>query len=151
MLEKLKSIRDRFEQLSDRIAAPDAMQDMEAWRALVKEHAALEEIVTAFNAYEQTLRACEECRAMLGEHLDAEMKELVHEELAEKEALAAAQEVALRELLLPKDPNDERDVIWRSAPVRAATKRRSLGRICCACTCAMQSGMAIAWSTCRPT
>lgn len=118
MLEKLKSIRDRFEQLSDRIAAPDAMQDMEAWRALVKEHAALEEIVTAFNAYEQTLRACEECRAMLGEHLDAEMKELVHEELAEKEALAAAQELALRELLLPKDPNDERDVILE---IRAGT------------------------------
>lgn len=118
MLEKLKSIRDRFEQLSDRIAAPDAMQDMEAWRALVKEHAALEEIVAAFNAYEQTLRACEECRAMLGEYLDAEMKELVHEELAEKEALAAAQEVALRELLLPKDPNDERDVILE---IRAGT------------------------------
>ena len=55
---------------------------------------------------------------MLGEHLDAEMKELVHEELAEKEALAAAQEVALRELLLPKDPNDERDVILE---IRAGT------------------------------
>lgn len=55
---------------------------------------------------------------MLGEHLDAEMKELVHEELAEKEALAVAQEVALRELLLPKDPNDERDVILE---IRAGT------------------------------
>ena len=118
MLEKLRIICERYERLSERIAAPDAMSDMDAWRAMVKEHASLEEIVTSFRAYEQTLRACEDCRAMLAEHLDAEMKELVHAELAEQESLAAEQQEALRALLLPRDPSDERDVILE---IRAGT------------------------------
>ena len=72
------------------------MQDMAAWREMVREHAALEEIVTAYRAYEATLAALADCRSMLNEHLDAEMKELVHAELAEQERRAAEQEEALR-------------------------------------------------------
>ena len=118
MLEKLKNLTERYEQLCERIAAPDAMQDMAAWREMVREHAALEEIVTAYRAYEATLAALADCRSMLNEHLDAEMKELVHAELAEQEHRAAEQEEALRTLLLPRDPNDERDVILE---IRAGT------------------------------
>lgn len=152
MLEKLKNLTERYEQLCERIAAPDAMQDMAAWREMVREHAALEEIVTAYRAYEATLAALADCRSMLNEHLDAEMKELVHAELAEQERRAAEQEEALRALLLPRDPNDERDVILEiRAGHRAATRRRSLARICCACICAMRSAMGIAWSISPPT
>lgn len=118
MLDKFKNICDRYEQLSARIAAPDAMNDMDAWRTMVKEHASLEEIVSVYHAYETSLAACEDCRTMLSEHLDAEMKELVHAELGEQEALVKRQEDELRALLLPKDPNDERDVI---VEIRAGT------------------------------
>lgn len=118
MLEKLKGICEHYASLSDRIADPETMRDMDQWRELVREHASLEEIVTAYHAYESTLASITECRDMLAEHLDTEMKELVHAELAEQERLAAAQEETLRGLLLPKDPNDERDVILE---IRAGT------------------------------
>lgn len=118
MLEKLKGICEHYASLSDRIADPETMRDMDQWRELVREHASLEEIVTAYHAYESTLASITECRDMLAEHLEPEMKELVHAELAEQERLAAAQEETLRGLLLPKDPNDERDVILE---IRAGT------------------------------
>ena len=111
MLEKLKIICERYEELSQQIAAPNAMEDMASWRAMVKEHASLEELVEAAQSYQKTLDTIAECRAMLNDHLDGEMKELVHAELNEQEALAAKQEETLHTLLLPKDPNDDRDVI----------------------------------------
>ena len=118
MLEKLKIICERYEELSQQIAAPNAMEDMAFWRAMVKEHASLEELVAAAQSYQKTLDTIAECRAMLNDHLDVEMKELVHAELNEQEALAAKQEETLHTLLLPKDPNDDRDVILE---IRAGT------------------------------
>ena len=118
MLEKLKIICERYEELSQQIAAPNAMEDMAFWRAMVKEHASLEELVAAAQSYQKTLDTIAECRAMLNDHLDGEMKELVHAELNEQEALAAKQEETLHTLLLPKDPNDDRDVILE---IRAGT------------------------------
>ncbi|MGN0784070.1 MAG: peptide chain release factor 1, partial [Candidatus Aphodomorpha sp.] len=77
-----------------------------------------EELVAAAQSYQKTLDTIAECRAMLNDHLDGEMKELVHAELNEQEALAAKQEETLHTLLLPKDPNDDRDVILE---IRAGT------------------------------
>lgn len=118
MLEKLNGIKERYELLSTKLAEPDAMADKDAWRAMVKERASLEEIVLAFDEYTEARSSLENCRAMLGEHLDAEMKDLVHAEIAELEAKTAALEEKLRVLLLPKDPNDDKDVILE---IRAGT------------------------------
>ena len=118
MLEKLNGIRQRYEQLSERMNAPDAMADMDAWRVMAKEHASLEEIVQVFGEYETARVSLENCRAMFNEKLDSEMKELVHAEIAELEEKLAAFEEKLHVLLLPKDPNDERDVILE---IRAGT------------------------------
>jgi len=74
--------------------------------------------VTAFEEYQAASASLEECRAMLGEHLEAEMKELVHAEIASLEQKQTALEERLHLLLLPKDPNDERDVILE---IRAGT------------------------------
>lgn len=118
MLDKLNRLCERYEQLSHEIADPACMENMDAWRALVKEHAALEEIVTAFRAHEKTLAALDDCKAMLTEHLETEMKELVHAELAELAERSGREEEGLRALLLPKDPNDDKDVI---VEIRAGT------------------------------
>ena len=118
MLDKLNRLCERYEQLSREIADPACMENMDTWRALVKEHAALEEIVTAFRAHEITLAALDDCKAMLTEHLDTEMKELVHAELAELAERSGREEEALRALLLPKNPNDDKDVI---VEIRAGT------------------------------
>lgn len=118
MLEKLIGIKERYDLLSMKLAEPDAMADKDAWRAMVKERASLEEIVLAFEEYQAAQSSLDNCRAMLNDHLDAEMKELVHAEIAELEEKTVSLEERLRVLLLPKDPNDDKDVILE---IRAGT------------------------------
>jgi len=118
MTDKLQGIKSRFDFLSDKLAAPDAMNDRDQWREMVKERAALEEIVTAFDEYSATQAALDTCKAMLNDHLDSEMKELVHAEIEELEEKLVALDGQIHILLLPKDPNDDRDVILE---VRAGT------------------------------
>lgn len=118
MIEKLKKLKERYDQLTDELARPDAMDDLESWKKRVKEHAELEEIVHEFDAYTSDLQEQESCREMLESHLDPEMKELVQEELAELVEKLAAREETLKTLLLPKDENDNKNVILE---IRAGT------------------------------
>ena len=118
MLDKLKRICDRYDQLTEQMAEPDAINDRDAWREMVKEHSSLEEIVSAYHAYEETLSSLQDCRDMLSNHLDPEMKELVREEIGELEARSTEQEEELKVLLAPKDPNDDKNIILE---IRAGT------------------------------
>lgn len=118
MLDKLKRICDRYDQLTEQMAEPDAINDRDAWREMVKEHSSLEEIVSAYHAYEETLSSLKDCRDMLSDHLDPEMKELVREEIGELEARSTEQEEELKVLLAPKDPNDDKNIILE---IRAGT------------------------------
>ncbi|MCE5189349.1 MAG: peptide chain release factor 1 [Eubacteriales bacterium] len=118
MIEKLQGIKQRFDLLSEKLAAPDAMSDRDLWREMVKERASLEGIVLAFQEYESVQSSLENCKAMLNEHLDSEMKELVHTEMDELNTSLNDLEEKLRILLLPKDPNDDKDVILE---IRAGT------------------------------
>lgn len=118
MLDKLKRICDRYDQLTEQMAEPDAINDRDAWREMVKEHSSLEEIVSAYRAYEETLSSLKDCRDMLSDHLDPEMKELVREEIGELETRSAEQEEELKMLLAPKDPNDDKNIILE---IRAGT------------------------------
>jgi len=118
MFDKLQGIKQRFDLLSEKLAAPDAMNDRDLWRDMVKERASLEEIVLAFDEYESTKASLDNCKAMLNDHLDSEMKELVHAEIEELEEKLQTLDEKLRVLLLPKDPNDDKDVILE---IRAGT------------------------------
>ncbi len=118
MKNKLELIKQRYEKLSLALAEPDAMADQAAWRAIVKEHSDLSGIVQEYDAYLSVQQARAECRAMLDEHLDAEMKEMVHAELDELVEREEKLLDNLKVLLLPKDPNDDKDVIIE---VRAGT------------------------------
>lgn len=118
MIDKLQGIKLRFDFLSEKLGEPDAMADRDAWREMVKERSSLEEIVTAFDEYQEVSGALDNCKAMLGERLDSEMKDLVRAEIEELEEKQESLEAQLRVLLLPKDPNDERDVILE---IRAGT------------------------------
>ena len=111
MINKLKALKRRYEELTAALSAPDAMNDQAAWREMVKEHSQLEEIVNAFDEYTAAVQSEADCKAMLEEHLDPEMKEMVHLEMAE---LAEKQRKLIEDMkimLLPKDPNDEKNVI----------------------------------------
>ncbi|MBR0436023.1 MAG: peptide chain release factor 1 [Clostridia bacterium] len=118
MIEKLKKLKERYQVLTEALAQPEATQDLAAFKTLVREHAELETIVRAFDRYLQTQSECEDCRVMLEEHPDPDMKLLVEDELASLQTSLAEQEAELRTLLLPKDENDDRDVILE---IRAGT------------------------------
>ena len=118
MREKLRKLKDRYEELSRLLSAPEAMEDMDKWREMTREQAQLGEIVAVYDAYEAAISGQKDCRMMLEEHLDGEMKELVQEELSELLEKEKALEEELKILLLPKDPNDDKNVI---VEIRAGT------------------------------
>ena len=118
MIEKLKKLKERYLSLTEALAKPEATEDLEAFKTLAREHAELETIVTAYDRFERTRSECEDCRAMLAEHPDADMNALVEEELEALESSLSEQEAELKSLLLPKDENDDRGVILE---IRAGT------------------------------
>lgn len=117
MFHKLKSIKARYDELTQLLAMPDAMADQARWRDITKEHAQLEEIVAAYDEYEAKSAALADCREMLG-GADADMRALIHEELTLLERDSEALAHKLKFMLLPRDPNDERNVIIE---IRAGT------------------------------
>ena len=110
-LERLKNIKSKFEALSASISDPDVIADNKEWTKLVKEHANLEPIVTQYEAYIKAENDIEEAKKLLKEEKDPEMLELAKIELEEKKELLAKTENELKILLLPVDPNDEKNVI----------------------------------------
>ncbi|MBR2970564.1 MAG: peptide chain release factor 1 [Clostridia bacterium] len=110
-LEKLKNIKTKFESLSASISDPAVIADNKEWTKLVKEHATLEPIVTQYDAYVKAQNDIEEAKKLLKEEKDPEMLELAKIELDEKKELLAKTENELKILLLPVDPNDEKNVI----------------------------------------
>lgn len=118
MLNKLKNLKNRYDELSALLARPETMNDQKRYRELAREHAQLSEIVSAYDRYTDTARELADCRAMLFEQHDAEMRELIHAELAELEEAEAKLVEELKFMLLPRDPNDERSVIIE---IRAGT------------------------------
>jgi len=111
LLERLDSIEERYEQLSAKIADPEVIAQQDTWRKMVKEHSDLEPIVTKYREYKDVLKQKEEVLAMLKDNMDADMRELVQQELDELKEREEKLEEELKFLLLPKDPNDDRNVI----------------------------------------
>lgn len=111
MLEKLSFIENKYKELSMKIIDPEIINNIEEWQRLVKEHADIEPIVNKYKEYTKAQNTLEEDREMLKEKLDDEMKELLKEEIAEYEETIVKLEEELRILLIPKDPNDHKNVI----------------------------------------
>lgn len=108
MLDKLDWVHPRFEELGALLSDPDIVSDQEKWRALMKEHSQLEPLDAAVNRYAQLLEQREEAKAMLG---DPELDAMAKEELARLEIEIPESEHELQLLLLPKDPNADRNVV----------------------------------------
>lgn len=111
MINKLQAIEDKYEDLSHKISDPEIINDQAQWQKLMKEHAGLEEIVVKFREYKTTLQGIEDSKAMLEDDIDKEFEEMVKLELEELHKNKEALEQELRVLLLPKDPNDDKNVI----------------------------------------
>ena len=112
MLDKLSEVEKRYEEIEHRLYDPSVVADVEQYRQLMKESAALQPIVEKFREYTAAKRYAEEARGLLdGGGLDKEMRELAEQELAENRQKAEACAEELKLLLLPRDPNDQRNVI----------------------------------------
>ena len=110
MFDKLDAILIRFEELLLELNDPMLAMDQNRYRKLMKEHAELAPIVEAYKAYKDAKQTIEDSISMLEEENDEEMRELLKEELSDAREQVEELEQQLKILLLPKDPNDEKNV-----------------------------------------
>ena len=111
MFDKLEDLLRRFEEIQNELSEPSVVSDQNRFRKLMKEQNDLTPIVEAFQEYKKEKQNIEDSLFILEEESDEEMRELAKEELAESKANVEALENKLKILLLPKDPNDEKNVI----------------------------------------
>ncbi len=111
MLGKLRSAEERYEQILNDLASPEVVSDQNKFRDLMREQKKLTPIIEKFREYTACQTAVEEAQEMLAEKLDADMRELVEEEYKENKEKIPALEEELKVLLLPRDPNDDKNVI----------------------------------------
>ena len=111
MIDKLQAIEDKYLDLEARISDPDVIANQTEWQKCTKAHAKLTDIVTVFREYRDMVRAKEEAEEILFAGDDEELAEMAKEELKELKPQITAYEERLTILLLPSDPNDDKNVI----------------------------------------
>lgn len=108
MFQKLEDVEKRYEELNGLIADPEVISRQNEWKKLMKEHSDIEEIVFKYREYKAVSKNLEEAKEMLS---DPEMKELAEMEMEEAKEKLPKIEEELKILLIPKDPNDDNNVI----------------------------------------
>jgi peptide chain release factor 1 len=117
MFERLERIADRYEELGREMASDEIVNDQQKYQKVAKQHRELQPVVEKFREYKSTQQGIADSRLML-EEADAEIRAMAEEELAQLEERLPKIEDDLKLLLLPKDPNDEKNVILE---IRAGT------------------------------
>ncbi len=119
MFDKLAFISDKYEELTHKVSDPEIIADQSRWQKYAKELGEMEPIVKKYEEYKKVKEGIADNKELLGESgLDDELRELAKMELAELEPQVEPLEAELKVLLLPKDPNDEKNVILE---IRAGT------------------------------
>lgn len=111
MFDRLAEIENKYEDLAEQINDPDIIADQTQWRKLMKEYSDMMPVVEKYREYKGAKAAIEESLLMLEEKLDDDFRELVKEELAENKEKLETLKKEITLLLIPKDPNDEKNVI----------------------------------------
>ena len=117
MFEKLAEVEQLFEELEKRMSDPDLLNDMDEYRRAHKQYSDLTEIVAKFREYKEAVRQLDATEGMLRGQLDADLRDLCQMEFDDLKAQRVQLELDLKLMLLPKDPNDEKNIILE---VRAA-------------------------------
>jgi peptide chain release factor 1 len=118
MFERLDQLESRYEDLTRALASPEIVTDSAKYQKTAKAHSELSDIVEKYREYKDLTRGIVESKAVLADEKDPEMRAYAQEELTQLEARVAQVEADLKVLLIPKDPNDEKDVILE---IRAGT------------------------------
>ncbi|GGK25882.1 peptide chain release factor 1 [Caldalkalibacillus thermarum] len=111
MFDRLRALENRYEELNRLLSDPAVASDPKKLRDYSKEQSELEETVTCYREYKDVVQQLTDAKSMLEEKLDDELREMVKEEIAVLSEKKEALEERLKILLLPKDPNDEKNVI----------------------------------------
>lgn len=111
MLDKLEAINQRFEEVSQQLIQPDVASDMKKFKALNKEYKDLDKIVTEYKKYKNILSNIDNAKQVIATEKDEDFRQMAKEELDELLPQREAMEDTLKELLIPKDPNDSKDII----------------------------------------
>ena len=117
MFERLEQIESRYESLGQQMADPETISDQQKYQKIAKQHRDLDSVVEKFREYKQVTQGIADAKAMM-EESDPELRAMAEEELLKLEERAPSIEEELKILLLPKDPNDEKNVIIE---IRAGT------------------------------
>jgi len=117
MFEKLKGVEKRFSEIEELLSDPDIINNREAYQKYVREHAELSKVVTVFRTYNQVLDDLDESNELLADG-DSDIKDLAREEIDSLTQKKESLEEDLKKLLVPKDPNDGRNIIIE---IRAGT------------------------------
>jgi len=118
MFERLEQIEARYEELTRTLASPEVVQDSAKYQKTAKAHSEIASVVEKYREYKDLKRGIADSRALLVQEKDADMRAYAQEELDKLEARVRTVEEELKVLLLPKDPNDEKNVILE---IRAGT------------------------------
>jgi len=110
MFDRLQELVNRYEELGVRLNEPQVIGDQVMWQKLMREHAGLMPLVETYRRYKRAKQDEEDAKLMLDEEKDEELRQMAKEELAESRETALQLEKELKILLLPKDPNDEKNV-----------------------------------------
>lgn len=111
MRDKLQAIEDKYLELENLISDPSVMANMEEWQKLTKTHSKMTPIIEKFREYKEVQQGIADALEMLNDKLDNDFRQMVTAELAELKAKNEVLNEELRILLLPKDPNDDKNVI----------------------------------------
>src|SRR6201982_1903680 len=118
MFERLDQIEARYEDLNKTLASPEIVNDSAKYQKTAKAHSEITPIVEKYREYKDLTKGIAESKALLAEEKDAEMRAYAQEELDKLQSRVAGVEEDLKVLLLPKDPNDDKNVILE---IRAGT------------------------------
>lgn len=111
MIEQLENIKDRYYEIRDLMAQPDAISDMNKYSSLAKEYKDLEDIVNKYDEYNTVINNIKSAEEVLETEKDEEMREMAKEELEDLNPKRDSLEKELKEMLIPKDPNDDKNAI----------------------------------------
>ncbi|AHM55679.1 peptide chain release factor 1 [Peptoclostridium acidaminophilum DSM 3953] len=111
MFDKLEFLEDKYEDITNKISDPEVINDQALWQKLMKEHAEVEPIVMKYRDYKATTAGIKDSKEIIQESSDEELRDLAKMELDELEEKIEEIKAELKILLLPKDPNDDKNVI----------------------------------------
>src|ERR1700749_4055978 len=118
MFERLDQIEAKYDELTQTLASPEIMSDSQKYQKTAKSHSEIAPVVEKYREYKDVRKGIEESRAMVAEETDPDLRAYAQEELDRLEQRVEQIEADLKVLLLPKDPNDDKNVVLE---IRAGT------------------------------